>query len=145
MYQQLKEKLTPQHLRTFTFLLAVVLYTASYLLYPKGSYQGQISGFINIIGFLFLTITFNYQKKEDPIKIYRWLEAKMQGNPVRGYTALAILLTILSVIGIFIAYLIHSKQGYMSRANYGFQIVLVFVLYMTFSAWERRYVVKQKK
>ena len=134
----MKNKKSIHQIRTIAFIFALIFYLASYLLYPRGSYPGRISFFLELLGTLSLFFSFIYKKKDEQLKIHRFIEEKITGDSRRVYSWLAGLMTIPSLIGAYYFYrsiYLGTHENSFHRA--AIKLFAIFLM-LTYSFWERR-------
>lgn len=140
MMNRVKSKISIRQLRTFFLVLAIAFNLASYLLFFQTREDGNfmLSDFLDLFGLLILIPAFNYKIKEKPLKFHTEIEKRTSKNTVRVISIFALLFTSLTLIGITFSYRNYLQLGYLSDTNFGFSKILLFLLWLTFSFWERR-------
>lgn len=142
--KQLKRDISIQQIRTFFFVVAIILYLSSQFLHQSEGYVHRKSGFLDLLGVFALGISFEYKKEEKNLKIHSLIEKEGKREARKLYLWLAIGLTVISFIGIYFSYKSISQLDYLSKANGAFQRVFVFFLAFTFSLWNRRKELKRR-
>lgn len=139
MLKQIKNKITIRQFRTFFFMVAIVFHLVSYLLFFQTREDGNFMArdFLDLFGLLALIPAFNYKLEEKPLKLHTEIEKKINKDSVRVYSLLVLTFTALTIIGIYLSYKNYSQLGYVSQTNFGFSKILILLLWLTFSFWER--------
>lgn len=147
MIDWVESKISIKQFRTFFLVLAIVFNLGSYLLFFQTREDGNFipSDFLDLFGLLALIPAFNYKLEEKPLKIHTEIEKRINKNSVKVFSLLALVFTILTLIGIYLSYKNYSQLGYVSHTNFGFLKILLFLLWFTFSFWERRQVLKKEE
>lgn len=145
MIEKLREKITIQQIRSFFFILAILFYLSAYLSFDAEIYPLGSSSFLDLLGSLSLLFISDYKIKEEPLKIHRLIESKIKNKPQKSYLYLAIISTVISLIGSYFSYRNIYQLDYLSKSNAAFQRIFIFFIMFTFSLWSRRKILKEKK
>lgn len=138
MINKWKNKLSIRQIRTFSFILALVFYIVSSVLSFKRNSFERIYNFLDLLAFLALFFTFNYKIDEKNFKLHSLIENKIEGNPAKSFLFIALIFTVLTLIGAFFSFRKIYQLGYNSEYNLIFQRILAILLFLTSSFWERR-------
>lgn len=143
----MKNRLTIRQTRTLFFLLGVGFHLTSFLHHPQNRQGGNFvsSDFYDLFGLIALIPAFSYRIDEEALVIHTIIERNIQVEPVQVYLRLGIASGLLTLFGAYISYRSAAKFGYVSQGNFGLFKILLFLLWFSFSFWERRQQLKEEK
>lgn len=145
MMHWIESKGSIRKIRTLFLVLAIAFNLGSYLLFfqPREDGNFMLSDFLDLFGLLALIPAFNYKIKEKPLKLHTEIEKRTDKDPVTVISIFALLLNALTLIGMILSYKNYINLGCLSQLNLGFSKILLIVLWLTFSFWERRQELKK--
>lgn len=141
----MKNKLSIRQTRTLFFLLAVGFHLISVLVFPRNRPNGYFvsSDFYNLFGLLALIPAFGYRINEKELFIHEVIEKNIEGDSIKVHLGFSIASTVLMLIGVYLSCRSVAQLGYISQGNFGLFKILLFLMWFTFSFWERRQQLKE--
>lgn len=87
----MENKISIPQTHIIIFIIAF-FYLASSILYPRGSYPGRLSNFLDLLGFLALQFSLHYKVEQKTLKFDTLIENKIKGDPVKLFLCLGVFL-----------------------------------------------------
>lgn len=70
--------------------------------------------------------------------IHTLIERNTSNDPEKVLLGFGIGFTLVTLLGVYLSYRSAAKLGYISQGNFGLFKILLFLLWLAFSFWERR-------
>lgn len=141
----MSNKLSVRQIRTLFFILAIGFHLASVFIFPQNRSNGYFvrSDFYDLFGLIALIPAFGYRIDEKELFIHELIEKQVEGNPAKTLTIFGIAFAFLTLFGVYLSYQSAAQLGYISQENFGLFKILLFLMWLTFSFWERREQLKE--
>lgn len=141
----MKNRLSIRQIRTLFFLVGIGFHLTSFILYPQNRQGGNFvsTDFYDLFGLIALIPAFSYRIDEEALLIHTLIERHIKIDPLQAHLRIGIAFAFLTLFGAYLSYRSAANQGYISQGNFGLFKILLFLLWFTFSFWERRQQLKE--
>jgi|GEM_PF-4947338 len=138
------KNISPRKIRTVFFVLGILCYVIGYAVFSEKGYGGSLTNLITIVGIFFILNSFTIKTKESELRLHSLIQKGAKEFSEKAFLLLALVFIAFFIV---IAYLIYAKiikQEYFGRSDYMVSLFAGFLLFFSFSFFEKWRLLKGK-